>query len=158
MRLAPSLATLAIPLALAACEGPETAQDTDADAAIANGTPAEPVTASPTPAPGVPQEELTTRREVYDIGTATRALVRAENVQAASEAIAMIERQLASAQQLLPEALSSEVQDDIETAREAIEAGDLTAARVAGDSILDRMRASPVLTDPTLLRPGQSGN
>lgn len=156
MRFLPIALAASAAIVVAACEGPEVAEDTEPEAAITNANPAEPVTADPESAPGVTPEELATRREVYDIGTATRALVRADDIAEASEAVAMIERQVVAARQQLPEALSSEVQDDIESAREAIEAGDLRAARVAGDSILDRIRSSPTLTDPTLVRPGQT--
>lgn len=138
---AAALLTAAI-LALAAC-GQAEQQEQPGIAA----------TEGPQDAPGVPQGELDARQAVNDLGTAARGLVDASDVAAARDAVGTLEQRLASGSGELPEAIASGVKAELDKAREALAADDLAAARTAGNAIIERMRTSATLTDPTLVQP-----
>lgn len=131
-------------LALAGCG--QQAQQQDETAGVA-------ATEGPQDAPGVPQAELDTRQAVNDLGTAARSLVEATDVAAARDAVGTLEQNLASQSKELPEEIASGVKADLERARTALGTDDLATAKAAGTAIIDRMRTSAAITDPTLVQP-----
>lgn len=137
----------ALTLALAACGQAEPERE------LAG----EPVSASPTPAPGVPQAELVGRQAISLLGVAARDLVSAENLEDAREAVALVERRLGEVERHLPANIATGFNTALQSARDAVARGDLAAAKVAGTAMVNSVLTSEQVQDPSLIRPGETG-
>lgn len=115
----------------------------------------EPVTASPTPAPGVPQDELETRQAISGLGTAARALQDADSLESARDALGRFEADFAEGADELPPDLRAQFEGALEAARDALAADNLPGVQMAGQAMINTVLLSERIQDPTLVRPDE---
>lgn len=117
----------------------------------------QPVEASPTAAPGVPQAELNARQSLSTIGVAARELQEAQDVDSARSALGRLEAQVAQSGDRIPADLQARFDTAVGAARQAVAAGNVAAARTAGQTIIDIVLTSERVQDPTLVDPAATG-
>lgn len=117
----------------------------------------QPVGASPTAAPGVPQAELDARQSLSTIGVAARELQEARDLDSARSALGRLEAQVAQGGGRIPADFQARFDTAVGSAREAIAGGNLAGARTAGQTIIDTVLTSQRVQDPTLVDPAATG-